>query len=241
MSYLSTGLVALNNFIGAVSDAPKVKYSYVTNDTKATVEAADYFSDEVEMLNVGDIIAVSGDLDGTPFLADYVVSGNDGTTVTITAGELGTSASAAELDRVADVSARMVTLATSTTIAQATHEGKTCLLTGTGAAYTQTLPAATGTGAKYRFVVGAVNTSNHVVATQAADKLYGNVITNSTGDTPDLGQPWPAGGADTITLNGTTTGGQAVGDVIEVQDIATNKWQVTGVTTTSGTEATPFS
>lgn len=135
----------------------------------------------------------------------------------------------------------VVSLTGSTTITKADHKDKILTLDGTGAAYTQTLPEATGSGDKYTFVVGAVNTSNHVITTQTADKLYGNIITNSTGDTPDLGQPWPAGASDTITLNGTTKGGQAVGDIIEVVDFADGKWHVSGVTTTSGTEATPFS
>lgn len=141
------------------------------------------------------------------------------------------------------ISPAIVTLSGSTTITASTHAGRTLLLTGTGAALTQTLPAATGTGNRYMFIVGAVNTSNHVVTALAGDLLYGNVITNSTGDTPDLAQPWPADQSDDlkITLNGTTTGGQAIGDWVEFIDIATDKWLVRGVTTTSGTEATPFS
>jgi len=137
----------------------------------------------------------------------------------------------------------LVTLATSTTITAALHAGRTLLLTGTGAALTQTLPAATGTGNSYLFVVGAVNTSNHIITALSGDLLCGNIITNSTSDTPDLAQPWPADQSNDviITLNGTTTGGQAIGDWVEVIDIATDKWLVRGVTTTSGTEATPFS
>lgn len=116
------------------------------------------------------------------------------------------------------------------------------MLNGTGAAYTQTLPAATGSGARFRFVVGAVNTSNHLIKVTGNDVMYGNIIANSTGDTPDLAQPWPtAADSDTITLNGTTTGGQAVGDFVELIDIAADKWLVFGVVTASGTEATPFS
>lgn len=136
----------------------------------------------------------------------------------------------------------VVSLTGSTTITKADHKDRILKLDGTGAAYTQTLPAATGSGDKYTFIVGAVNTSNHVIDASGNSGVFrGNIITNSTGDTPDLGQPWPAGGNDVITLNGTTTGGQAIGDIIEVIDIATGVWQVSGVTTTSGTEATPFS
>jgi hypothetical protein len=72
--------------------------------------------------------------------------------------------------------------------------------------------------------------------------MYGQIVTCSTSDTPDLAQPWiTAADSDTITLNGTTTGGLSVGDYIELIDIATNKWLVLGFTTTSSTEATPFS
>lgn len=84
MSYDSNGLVCLNNFIGAVNDAPKKKLSYVTNDTKATIEGAGYFNSAANLLKLGDIIEVSGDLDGTPFYTIYIVSGNDGSTVTLT-------------------------------------------------------------------------------------------------------------------------------------------------------------
>lgn len=89
--------------------------------------------------------------------------------------------------------------------------------------------------------MGAVNTSNHIIKTSGSDVMRGNVFTNSTTDNPDLAQPWPAGGGTTITLNGTTTGGQAIGDSIELIDIAAGVWAVLGHTTTSGVEATPFS
>lgn len=136
----------------------------------------------------------------------------------------------------------IVTLSGTTTLNAQTHANRTLLLTATGAARTQTLPAATGTGDRYLFIVGAVNTSNHIVNVTTDDVMYGNIITNSVGDTPDLAQPWPtAVDSDTVTLNGTTTGGAAVGDFIECIDIATDKWMIRGVTTSSGTEATPFS
>lgn len=84
MTYNAEGLVGQSNLIGAVSGAPKMLYSYVTNDTKATVEGAGYFNSEAGRLNVGDAILVSGDVDGTPFITIYTVSSNDGSTVAIT-------------------------------------------------------------------------------------------------------------------------------------------------------------
>lgn len=169
--------------------------------------------------------------------------------VTASAAELnimdGVLATTAEINRATDVSTRLVTLTGDTTITEATHEGKTCLLgeVGGNAALTVTLPVATGSGGIYRFVVSVVNTSGYTIeVADATDIMYGNIIANSTGDTPDLAQPWPtAADSDTITLDGTTTGGVAIGDWVELQDIATNAWAVRGVVTASGSEATPFS
>lgn len=168
--------------------------------------------------------------------------------VTATAAELnamdGILASVGELNRAADVSTRLVTLTGDTAIVEATHEGKTCLLgeVGGNALLTVTLPAATGSGAKYRFVVSVVNTSSYKIQVVGNDIMQGNILANSTGDTPDLGQPWPtAADSDTITLNGTTTGGVSIGDWVELQDILADTWAVTGIVTASGTEATPFS
>jgi hypothetical protein len=136
------------------------------------------------------------------------------------------------------------TLTGDTTVSAAVHGGKTLLLgeVGGNASLTVTLPAATGSGLKFRFVVSVVNTSNYVIVVTGDDEFYGNIISNATGDTPDLTSIWPtAANTDTITLNATTTGGVAIGDWIEVEDILTDCWAVTGVTTSSGAEATPFS
>jgi len=143
----------------------------------------------------------------------------------------------------AQMAGGIVTLTGDTTITAASHAGKTMLLgeVGGNAALAVTLPAATGTGNRYRFVVSVVNTSNYVIKVVGNDIFSGNIITNSTGDTPDLAQPWPtAADSDTITLNGTDQGGAKIGDFIEVQDILADTWALYGVTTSSGTEATPY-
>jgi hypothetical protein len=123
------------------------------------------------------------------------------------------------------------------------HDGRIIAMSLAGSAVTYTLPDATGSGAKFKFVVGIVNTSNYVIqVANASDIMQGSITTVSTTDTPDLAQPWiTTGTSDTITLNGTTTGGLTIGDWIEVTDLKDNTWTVTGVTSTSGVEATPFS
>lgn len=150
-------------------------------------------------------------------------------------------ATAAEINRVADVSTRLVAGGATLAVTEAAHDGKTILL-DTAAGSNPTLPAATGSGAIFRFVVSVVPTSNqHRLSVTGNDTFFGNVWTNSTGDTPDLGQPWPAAaGNNQVNLNGTTTGGLSIGDYLEVQDIVADKWLIIGFTTTSGTEATPF-
>lgn len=72
------------------ADGKKVHF-YVTNHTKAQVETAGYFNPINEgaisgddIINVGDIIFVAGDLDGTPFHNSYVVATVPAGDITIT-------------------------------------------------------------------------------------------------------------------------------------------------------------
>ena len=132
-------------------------------------------------------------------------------------------------------------LAVTTTLYNTVHGNKNILMSGAGGARTFTLPAATGSKTKYRFTVAEVNTSNYVVkVANSSDTIDGQI--SSLADGGDTLVGWEtAATSDTITLNGTTTGGVAIGDWFELQDIATNQWTVTGIVTSSGVEATPFS
>jgi len=154
------------------------------------------------------------------------------------------TSTAAEINRATDLSARIVTLIATGAITEAAHESRTLLMTVAGAASTYTLPAATGSGARYRFVVGEVNTSNYVIKSVAgADVMQGTVIGASTTDSAtDAARTWRAGTTDdTFTLNGTTTGGVDIGDWVEFEDITATAWAVRGFITQSGSEASPFS
>ena len=141
------------------------------------------------------------------------------------------------------VSTRLVTLTSSTTLTQATHDSKVILLgeVGGDALLTVTLPAATGSGAVYHFKVSVVNTSNYViVVADASDTMDGTYI--NLQDAADTVVGFEADGTDdTFTMNGTTTGGAAIGDWVEFVDIAADQFSVTGVGTATGTEVTPFS
>lgn len=106
---------------------------------------------------------------------------------------------------------------------------------------TVTLPAAAGTGNKYRFVVKtALSGASAVVkVANSSDVMTGNAYTISDDAAAVLGYK-TASTDDTITFNATTTGGKA-GDVIEVEDIAANLFAVKVLSQSTGTEATPFS
>jgi hypothetical protein len=54
-----------------------------TNETAAQVEAANYFNAHAAALKKGSVILASLDVDGTIKTKQYVVTANDGTTVTI--------------------------------------------------------------------------------------------------------------------------------------------------------------
>ena len=101
-----------------------------------------------------------------------------------------------------------------------------------------TLPAATGSGATYTVVVGTTVTSgSHVIRVTGTDIIQGalGVTTDAAGVVIPT-----AADSDTITMNGSTTGGLR-GSLVELQDIASGVWSVRGALVSTGTEATPFS
>ena len=173
----------------------------------------------------------------------------DGMTVTsggltVTAG--GITVTAGTTDLSGSFIRDLVTLTADTTITNALHAGRILLMgeVGGNASATFTLPAATGTGAEFKFIVSVVNTSNYVIQVTGDDTIDGSVVvTNDTtaGGTASL-ISWPTVAAsDTITLNATTTGGVQIGDYVILTDIATDQYTVSGLLNASGTEATPFS
>lgn len=104
-----------------------------------------------------------------------------------------------------------------------------------------TLPDATGSGAKYTFVIGTTVTSNSttIKVPDADNTMTGVAIVANDTDASMSG--WEtASTTDTITFDGSTTGG-VKGDMVELVDIAADLWYVRVTGSASGTEATPFS
>ena len=152
------------------------------------------------------------------------------------------TATATEINRVADASARIITHTTSAlTITEATHDKKVVCLSKATGEVTVTLPAATGSGTELEFVVVTSKTSsNYTIKTSAATQfMAGTIVTVK--DSTDQVNGWEAAStAGRIVLNGTTKGG-IKGDRISLIDVASALWIVRGQTQATGSEATPFS
>ena len=120
------------------------------------------------------------------------------------------------------------------------HAGRTTVISAV-AGCAVTLPAATGTGSVYRFVIGSTITSNSttIKVANTTDVMTGRAFVVSDNTAAVLGFA-TAAASDTITLNGTTLGG-IVGDHIEIIDAITGTFAVRVFTAATGTEATPFS
>lgn len=179
----------------------------------------------------------------TDLILERTMRFRKGATVRVTmADNTETTVTATAIARVADHNTRVVAANVSTTITQFQHESRLILMGGAGAARTFTLPNATGTGSIYRFIVGAVNTSNYLIkSNRGADVMKGQIMNTNSGASGAARGWYPGATDDTITLNGTTTGGANVGDWIEFIDAGVNTWIVNGLTTGTGTVATPFS
>lgn len=132
--------------------------------------------------------------------------------------------------------------ASTLTVTQNNHAGRVIVL-DRAAGITVTLPAATGTGDVFTFVLKTTITSNNYViqVANATDVMNGSVaFFNDTG-TAGLAKCWAAAdNDDTITMNGTTKGGYA-GTRIICTDYASGFWSVQVYGRQSGVVATPFS
>ena len=127
-----------------------------------------------------------------------------------------------------------------TTYAPTASESGT-IFTFDGTACTVTLPQA-AVGLEYTFVFAATAVSS-IITTQALDGLAGALLTttaalNNTNlsDATTIIDSW-ATTIDTMTFNGTTTGG-LVGTRIHVVAVSALMWQVSGTNIGSGTLVT---
>lgn len=132
----------------------------------------------------------------------------------------------------------IVSLAANTTITQMTHAGRVMLFNA-ASGLTAALPAAVGSGNLYTFVVATtVTTNDYIIAVaSASDILQGGILLAT--DTGGITVP-TAADSDTITMNGSTTGG-IKGSILRIQDVASGLFTVEGFVISTGAESTPFS
>ena len=153
--------------------------------------------------------------------------------------------------------ANVITANSSTTLTVSEHAGRIVYNSGAGAV-TYTLPAINATadsavsgpgadynnsnniGAKFTIFSDTTKTGSLIVqVANATDVMSGRAI--FVDDTSDNAVGFnTASSSDTITLNGTTTGGVAP-SIIECVALATGKWAVSVSSANTSTPATPFS
>jgi hypothetical protein len=124
------------------------------------------------------------------------------------------------------------------------HAGKVVsfgCLTGT----ILTLPAASGSGGIYRFVIGVAATSNAniIKVANATDVMAGSINLQQDVDSAGTLKMWQAATTDdTMTFAGAATTGGIKGGHIQCIDYAAGFWSCLALTSSGGgSEATPFS
>lgn len=132
----------------------------------------------------------------------------------------------------------VIEITAATTLNDDAYAGRTINLNSTTGRIV-TLPLATGSGATYTIFVGAtVSSGSHVIRVAPGTNVIQGTVSIAT-DIAGVTCP-TAADSDTITLNGSTTGGLR-GTLVELQDAASGIWMVRGSLVSSGAEATPFS
>lgn len=203
---------------GAVAGTPTTAPIYVdSDDNKLKMIPAGSGTTEVEVIDASSSQTLTSKTLTAPVITNPTVSGQTPLSVTGATVTLG-----------------------------ATHVGRTTVI-NRAAGCAITLPAATGTGDKYRVVVGTTLSSGSLSAAVASSSDYMRGFALLANDTDGSASNFETANtgtlateSDTITLNRTTTGIGTIGDQLEFEDIATGVWVVQVCAQANGTEATPF-
>lgn len=119
------------------------------------------------------------------------------------------------------------------------HDNKALVLNVT-AGTTVTLPVATGSGARYRFVVGTASNANVISATGST--FTGGYVQNDSGDSAAATADFMVAAAANNTYSPTTAGGGgSVGDWVQFEDLASLIYAVSGANTTATDPTNRFS
>ncbi len=130
-----------------------------------------------------------------------------------------------------------ITLTADATLDRDVHANGPVVKLSNATGITVTMPATSGSGDVYRFyVLTSITSSVAKIAAAGTDILQGvlGVATDAAG----VNIPTSAT-SDYITMNGGTTGG-IKGSYVELRDVASGQWAVSGALISTGAEATPF-
>jgi hypothetical protein len=188
---------------------------------------------------LADAVDASGKLGIASVDGEYVVVNKSGVAVELIDETRAQTLSSKTLTDPTIVPALVNLTAATLAITSALHNGRTITVNKADGS-TLTLPAATGSGARFRIVVGTTITSvGLVISPTGNDTMFGTVFGAQDGGVTV--EAWEAAaGNNTITLDGSTKGGLK-GDIIELEDIAADVWRVLGHVQQTGVQATPFS
>jgi hypothetical protein len=169
-------------------------------------------------------------------IADY----ESANATTAVLGELADlTATAAEINRATDLSARIInTTATELAVTLASHSDK-IVVVDSSSPIAVTFPAASGTGAKYTFLINTAATATGHTFTLGTLDVYKGAAHVASTSTDKVDSFLTTATDDKLTLNGTTKGGIS-GDRIEIIDSKLSVYQITAWLCGSGTIETGF-
>ena len=185
--------------IGSGEGSSKRIHHYATDDLLSLVDDSGYFNDAYLLLNKGDLIFVSGDVDGTPATNCFMVTSAQGATTVTTSG---------------------FATVTQTFVNQHTHQDSVALTDGTYQltpfAYAGTITAiytvlragaVTTNDAVLTFRIGTTNITTGVITITASGSAAGDVDTCA----PSAANVVAAGNYLSCVVSGTPGGSRVAG------------------------------
>lgn len=144
-------------------------------------------------------------------------------------------------NRIKRITPKTVTVSAATVLLNEKDHGNKQISLGVATAQTIVLPKATGKGELYSIYMPITATGSKIIrVSNTVDAFVGGSMALPSANGAVSYFTAVGGTSDTITLNGTTTGGIR-GTVVEFVSTAPGIYRVTAFAVTSGTAATPFS
>lgn len=151
-----------------------------------------------------------------------------------------TTASYTEINNMCDLSDRLYNITAAGPTALASTDDSAVITLNKANGQGITLPDASGSGIRFQIILGTtITNSTTTIKCKGNDVMKGTAILLADGGDTVVAFA-TAADSDTITMDGSTTGGIA-GACIELIDIAADTWFVRMISDASGSEATPFS